>query len=506
VAKIEANGEAGAELGINAIAESAIEDTLKRQPNRQFNSPTTTPILRIRNALTRARLGDLDVKWHFAIVCIRRAAMPFSDGPQLLSNRGRDMSIDVDVLVVGGGSIGVCVAHYLAGQGREVTIVEMGEICSGASYGNAGFIVPSHSVPLASPGVVLKGLKWMLDPDSPFYIKPRFDLQLFRWLLEFSWASRKAKAYRSMPVILELMRSSMTLFQELDKLEDLEFGFEQRGLLFNFQTRKGLEDGLKEADLLRGIGLEPKAFDRAGLQELEPSLAFENIVGGIHYPEDAHLAPAVFVRNLAARAEKRGVKILPLTEVLALETPGKRITAVRTTRGDFAPREVVLAGGAWSPLLVQGMNIRLPIQPAKGYSITTRKPPSCPAIPLALGEAKIGITPLKDTLRFAGTLELAGLNMNITRRRVDAILQAVKSGFPELADAEVLEIWRGQRPCTPDGLPIIGRPDSVENLIIAGGHSMLGVSLGPITGKLVAQIISGEKPEVDLAPMSPARF
>jgi D-amino-acid dehydrogenase len=416
------------------------------------------------------------------------------------------MSKDVDVLIIGGGVIGVCVAHYLAELGREVTIVEMGEICSGASYGNAGFIVPSHSMPLAAPGVVLKGLKWMLDPESPFYIKPRFSFALFRWLLEFSWASRKSKAYQSMPIILELMRTSIKLYQELDKLDGLEFGLEERGLLFNFQTQKGLDDGVAEAELLRGIGLESKLYDRAGLKVLEPALAFENIVGGIHYMEDVHVAPAVFVGNLAARAEKRGVKLLTLTEVLKIETSGRRITSVQTTRGDFVPQEVILAGGAWAPLLVKGMNIRLPIQAAKGYSITTRKPAVCPKLPLAHVEGKIGVTPFKDTLRFAGTLELAGLNMNINRRRVEAIMRAVRSGFPEIAEEEVLEIWRGHRPCTPDGLPIIGRPDSVDNLIIAGGHSMLGVSQGPITGKLVEQIITGEKPQVDLAPMSPDRF
>ncbi len=222
--------------------------------------------------------------------------------------------------------------------------------------------------------------------------------------------------------------------------------------------------------------------------------------------EDAQLDPALFVQGLAARVQQHGAVIYTRTEVIGFETDANRITAVKTTRGDFYPDQVVLATGAWSPKVVRDLRLKLPIQSAKGYSITVRRPDSCPRIPLMLGEAKVAMTPLGTTLRFAGTLELAGFDLTINRRRVDAIRRAVSEYLVGTSGTELIEIWRGLRPCTPDGLPMIGRCESFENLIVATGHAMLGISLGPITGTLVAQIACGEPATIDLTALQVERF
>jgi len=237
-------------------------------------------------------------------------------------------------------------------------------------------------------------------------------------------------------------------------------------------------------------------------------------LGGVFYPGDARMTPALFMRQLARRAEAAGARICTGTEVLGFETAGRSVSRVRTTRGDFEPDQVVLAAGAWSPAVARDLRLKIPIQAAKGYSITVQGPAAIPTTAMMLGEAWVAVTPMVSpagsgrgpVLRFAGTLELAGLDFSINRRRVDAILRAARGYLAGVEDMQTIEIWRGLRPCTPDGLPIIGRPSSLENVIVATGHGMLGMSLGPITGKLVAQLAGGQQPVLDLEPLRVDRF
>ena len=251
--------------------------------------------------------------------------------------------------------------------------------------------------------------------------------------------------------------------------------------------------------------IEPQILDRAQVCELEGMEV--SVEGGVYYPQDAHLVPDRFVRGMGAHLVRQGAEVLSETEVLGLVREGRRVGLAQTTRGDFAPAEVVLAAGSWSPLLAEHLGLRLPIQPAKGYSITFKKPALCPAAPLLLGEAKVGVTPMGELLRFAGTLELAGLNLSISQRRVEAILRAVPTYLPQVDPArlELIEVWRGLRPCTPDGLPFLGRAPGYENLTVAAGHATIGLSLGPITGKLVSQVICAA-PEFDPSLMRLERF
>jgi D-amino-acid dehydrogenase len=408
-------------------------------------------------------------------------------------------------LVLGGGVVGVSAAYYLARAGWQVSVLDKDDVCAGSSYGNAGLLVPSHAIPLAAPGALWTGLTWMLDPASPFYVKPRLDPALLAWLWRFGAACTAAHVRRAGPVLKALSEASLQLYDELARLDGLEFGYRRDGLLKVFRTAAGWRDGRAEARRLEALGIAVTALDGDAARALEPSLR-PDVAGALFFEGDAHLTPDRFVRGLARVAGTLDAQMLPRTEVLGFVTAGRRIRGVETTRGDFEADEVVLATGAWSPGLLAALRLRLPIQAAKGYSVTCRRPAGAPRRPLLLGEARVAVTPMGETLRLAGTLELAGLDLSIDRRRVEAVRQSAGRYLALGEEPIVTEVWRGLRPCTPDGLPALGRPRRLDNLIVATGHAMLGVSLGPITGRLVAQLACGQAPALDLTPLDPDRF
>ena len=410
-----------------------------------------------------------------------------------------------DVLVIGGGVIGVCSAYYLAKRGCAVTLVERGEICSGSSYGNSGLVVPSHSVPLAAPGVLSQGLRWLLDPVSPFYIKPRFDLDLVRWLWWFQQASRVGPMRKGVPVLRDLSMASLELYRDLADQGELEFGFRQKGWLQIFRSEPLLAKALAEARLLGEFGLESTLLDTDRVREMEPNV-HPSVIAGIHYPDDAHLIPHRFVHQMAGAARRAGADLRTGIEVLEMETSGPRVTRVMTAKGDFRPQQVVLAAGSWSPGVARTAGLDVPVQPAKGYSVTVRAPATSPRVPLMLAEAKVAATPMGDKLRFGGTLELAGLDLSVNLPRVRAILRAVRAHLVGMEKLDLHEIWRGLRPLTPDGLPFIGRTRRLNNLLLATGHSTIGISLGPVTGKLISKVAAGEAAGQDLSRLQPERF
>jgi D-amino-acid dehydrogenase len=409
------------------------------------------------------------------------------------------------ILVVGGGVIGVTSAYYLARRGFPVTLVERHDLAAGSSYGNSGLVVPSHVVPLAAPGVWRQGLRWMLDPESPFYIRPRLDPELVRWLLRFWAACRADHVERAVPVLAALSFRSRALYRELAAPDGFDFGYREDGALQVFRTAARWGAARHEADVLRAAGIGVELLDGPAAREQEPCLA-PDVVGALSFPDDAHLVPDAFVTGLGALAEKLGVDIRRHTEVLGFRTARRRVIAAETTRGDLEAEQFVLAAGSWTPALARDLALSVPVQAAKGYSVTGRISGRGPVRPLLLGEARVAVTPMRDTVRFGGTLELAGLDLSVDRRRVAAIERAARAYLPGLGGLERLLVWRGLRPCTPDGLPILGRPAAWENLILATGHAMIGMSLGPVTGELVATLAAGESPPFDLAPLAPGRF
>jgi D-amino-acid dehydrogenase len=409
------------------------------------------------------------------------------------------------VVVIGGGVIGVSSAYYLAREGAEVTLVDKGEVCAGSSYGNAGLIVPSHVIPLAAPGVWWQGVKWMLSPESPFYIKPRLDLELARWLWRFRAACSPARMRRAMPLLRRLGVESLGLYRDLAEKGGFDFGFRQSGSMTVFFSAEGLAHGREEARLLAEAGAAVEILDGPAAQAAEPALR-PGVVGALHNREDALLVPDRFVKGLAQLAASLGVRIATGFEVLGFRTAGDRITGVETTRGRIDADTVVLAAGAWSPGIGRALGLRVPIQPAKGYSLTYRRPARGPSIPLLPAEGRFSVTPMGEFLRFGGTLELAGLDLSVNQRRVDALRRNALRCI-EGADAlTLLEIWRGLRPCTPDGLPLLGRSRRFENLVLAAGHAMIGMSLGPVTGQLVAQHVARATLAPDLRLLDPNRF
>lgn len=415
------------------------------------------------------------------------------------------MNSKTEILIIGGGVIGVCSAYFLAKQGARVTLIEKDEIASGCSYGNGGLIVPSHAVPLASPGALGDGLRWLFDSESPFYIKPRMDAELIRWLARFVWASREGQMLKSLPVLRDLLFASRALYEELSKTAGFDFGFEGKGSLLVCLTKQALEKERSETRLFEEFKIPVSMVNRDEALELEPAL-LPSIAGGVYYPRDGRIDPRRFIVGLAEKAQELGAQLHTKTEALEFESQGGRVTKVHTTRGEFAAEQIVLASGSWSPQVARALRLRIPIQPAKGYSVTLENPPVTPRLPLLFSEARVVINPLGHALRIAGTLELAGMDFSLNPRRVAAMRNASADYLPGLAEARVIEIWRGLRPCTPDGLPIVSRVKKLENVIVAAGHAMLGMSLGPITGTLVSQLAQREASQLDLTPLSAERF
>lgn len=407
------------------------------------------------------------------------------------------MAQQTDVLIIGGGVIGVCCAYFLAAAGRTVTLVEKDKICAGSSYGNAGLICPSHAAPLCAPGVLSQGLKWMLDAESPFYIKPRLDLALARWLLRFALHCTPRAYERAVPLFRELHLASLALYAEVIRREMLDCHFQQSGALTLFNTEAGLRAGQHEAEELAALGAPIEVINAARVRQLAPNVS-DSVLGGLYNAEDAHLDPALLVQELAAVAERNGVRILPHNAVRGFAVQDGRVAEVQAADGALRANEVVLCAGPWSIEMARQLHLRLPMQPAKGYSITMARPADFPDIHMHLGETRVVATPMGPRLRLAGTMELAGFDFSINQRRVDAISRAAGQYFCNIANAEVVEVWRGMRPVPPDGLPYIGRSSHLKNLIVATGHSYLGISFGAITGRLVKQLVCGEEPEIDL--------
>jgi len=410
-----------------------------------------------------------------------------------------------EIIVIGGGVIGVCIAYYLTAEKYDVTLVEKNQICSGSSHGNAGLISCANPIPMAEPGVIKKGLRWMLDAEGPFFIKPRLDPALLRWVLGFRAACREKPMRRAIDVTLAMRRISKQLSAELSAEDKLSFGWQHKGRMLVYQNNDSLKDGIETLNLLNQYGVSGKILDSEGVRALDPNIQ-PSVVGGIYYPDYEHVLPERYVNGMARIAEDRGAALKTDTEVIGFETAAKRITKVVTTRGDYSPDQIVLAAGSWSPVIAKDLGLRVPIQPAKGYSITVKRTPGCSEIPLSLADHKVAVTPMGEQLRFSSNLELVGYDASINRRRITAARRAVNLYLAGIDELELIRIWSGFRPNTPDTLPIIERNGTYANLILATGHDMLGMTHSLITGKLVSEIVGGRKPSVDLEPFRLSRF
>lgn len=412
-----------------------------------------------------------------------------------------------NVIVIGGGAVGLCAAYYLHAVGAHVTVLDRGEFGHGSSHHNAGYVCPSHFVPLASPGIIAQGLKWMLNPLSPFYMKPRLNREFLAWAWKFRQSCTDDNVRRAAPLLRDLHNESLTLYKEFAARKEFDFEFMQRGLLILFRTDHGRGACEEEAELSNELGVEVRTLSADSVQELEPDVEMR-AAGGLYYPGDCHLTPAKFVEGLARSLERRGVTLLSHTPALRLDVQGKRVVGVETPTGTLSADEFVLAGGSWSPTLLKALGIRLLLEAGKGYSLTIPHQEKKPHVPFICYEDRLAVTPMGTSLRLAGTMEIAGVDLSVTRRRVDVMIARLQHymGTVHPADFDGVQPWAGLRPVSPDGVPYIGRFNALPNLIAATGHAMIGMSLAPVTGKLVARIIAKDTFSYDLALLSPDRF
>lgn len=411
------------------------------------------------------------------------------------------------VLIVGGGIVGLSTAHYALRKGLEVILLERGTPQdAGCSIGNAGMIVPSHLVPLAAPGMVGRGLRHMWRPESPFYVKPRLDAGLLDWGLRFWRAANAEHVARSAPLLRELSLRSRACYEAWASEWEEDFGLVKRGLLMLCRTAQGLEEEAAVAERARALGVPAQVLTPQQTSALEPDLTLR-LAGSIHFPLDCHLTPARLIAALRRRIEQAGASICWQTSVHGFRRVGDRIAAAETGLGEIAADEFVLCAGAWSSSLVRGLGLRLPLQAGKGYSLTLASPPQLPRAGIILSEAHVAVTPMGSALRFGGTLELAGLDLSINTARVRGIVNAVAHYLPEFTPERFRDVpaWCGLRPCSPDGLPYLGRFARFANLWTATGHAMLGVSLGPVSGWLMAELLAGEPAAFPIGALSPDR-
>lgn len=407
------------------------------------------------------------------------------------------------VLIIGGGVIGLSTAYYAAKRGLRVSVVDRGG--GGCSFGNAGMIVPSHFTPLAAPGMVAMGLKWMWNPESPFYIKPRLNWELAAWAWKFMRASTKEHVARCAPVIRDLSFASRALFEEL--AQTLDFGLVKRGLLMLCKTQHALDEEARTAATANALGVPAEVLDAKATAALDPAVTMD-IAGSVYFPRDCHLSPERFMAALRGELEKMGVCFYDDTMVKGWCTEGRRVVAVETSRGEMEADEFALCGGAWSPEILQGLRVRMPMQAGKGYSLTLAKPRELPQLCAIFTEARVAVTPMDGALRFGGTMEIAGLDETINTRRVAGIVKAVSRYYPQFSPDDFADVkpWTGLRPCSPDGMPFIGRIRAYDNLSTATGHAMMGLSLAPITGKLMADVFMRELPAINLCLLDPERY
>lgn len=411
-----------------------------------------------------------------------------------------------DVVVLGGGIVGLCCAHYLQAAGADVVLLDAGQETRGSSMGNTGLVSPSKVVPLASPGAVAQGVRWLFNRRSPFYIKPRPDPALYSWLWRFHRNCNQAHVDRSMQTLKDLIGVSAELTRELAGSLGFPFDYIRKGMIMLCETEKALARETALARTCRDMGLDVQVLSQDEIREMEHPVDIR-VLGGILYHDDGCLSPDRLIKGLWKDLAARGVRLLSDAEVLGFKTLKNRVLEARTSTGPIQADDFVLATGAWSPRLLRPLGLHLPLQPAKGYSLTLNDAPLLPRHAYIMAEAKVAVTPLGRRLRIAGTLELCGLNLSINPLRVEAIRTAARRVAPNLIGKEfdVLTPWRGLRACSHDGFPFVGRFRAIPNLIAATGHSMMGVGLAPITGKLISEITGGRQASLPLHPLEPDR-
>ena len=418
------------------------------------------------------------------------------------------------VVVIGGGVIGAACSHYLNHSGWQVTIVERKGFGSGAAHANCGLISPSHILPLPGPGVIGKTLKAMISPNSPFSIKPRLDLSLWSWMIQFARHCNQKDFVAGGKTLQRMLNSSRSLYDDLFAKDPLDVEWQTEGVLFPFLHQAGMDHYAETDHLMRQhFGHGADRYDGDDVAKLEPALK-SGLAGGWHFTADAHLRPDKLMSSWKTLLESRGVTILENHEFQGFGKPQFRAATnatnkakiAFTSKGEFEADAFVVATGAWTPLLNQHLGCRVPIQPGKGYSMTMARPKICPKIPMIFEEHRVAVTPWPSGYRLGSTMEFAGYDETLNPRRLQLLRTGASHYLQEPTAEPVVEEWYGWRPMTPDSLPIIDRCPAFDNVYVAAGHNMLGVSMAPVTGKLITELMNGTQPHLPIESMSLNRF
>lgn len=411
------------------------------------------------------------------------------------------------VIIIGGGIIGLSSAYYLVQEGCDVTIVDKTDLSDSCSYGNLGMIVPSHFVPLAAPGIVAQGIRWMFNSKSPFYVKPTLSGQLINWGLKFIKSANEANVKKAEKPLTDINLLSKQLYETLSKEPGFDFAFEKKGIIMYYKTEKVGEEEIHLAEKARSMGLDVEALSAEQVQQLEPNVKLD-VLGGVHYRCDAHLYPNKLNEQLIHYLKEKRVRFITGSSVKQVNRKGNKIVSIQTGDHVLDADVFVMAAGSWMPQLLQMAGLHLPLMPGKGYSFTQKNTSNQLQVPAILCEARVAITPMGQDLRFGGTMEIGAINDKVNMNRVKGIVESVPAYLPglNLNMPEEKEVWYGFRPCSPDGLPYIGYGAKYDNMLYAGGHAMMGLSLGPATGKLIAELALRKPTTIDIKAFDPARF
>ncbi len=406
------------------------------------------------------------------------------------------------VVIVGGGVIGCLSAYHLVKAGWRVTVLDRGRVGGGCSHGNCGYVCPSHVLPLAAPGAIGNTLKTLFARNSPLKVRPGFALANLGWFLSFAKRCNKTDMLAAAVGIQALLNSSRKLFDDLLEAERFDVEWDTHGLLFVFQSKAAFDHYAETDHLLSDrFAMPARRFDAAELLALEPALKPGSVSGGYLYTSDAQLRPDRLMSALQHRLREMGVRFVENAEVTGFTPADGTAKAVATTAGEFSADAFVIATGAWAPKLNAHLGMRLPIIPGKGYSITLPRPAVCPTYPMIFEEHRVAVSPFRTGFRIGSTMEFAGYDETMNRDRLRLLTDAAAVYLTDPGDAsQGAEEWWGWRPMSVSGLPVIDRSPRLANVLVAAGHGMLGLSMATGTGKLVAELLGGEKPHIPAEP------
>jgi D-amino-acid dehydrogenase len=416
------------------------------------------------------------------------------------------MSEPKSVVIVGGGIIGIASAHYLSRAGYSVTVIDESRIAGACSHGNCGYICPSHVLPLTEPGAIKLAMKSMFKPDAPFRVKPRFSPALWSWMAQFALRCNRKQMLSGAVHLKAILDSAMSEYRLLVTDEGLDCEWKDTGLLYVLKSQAGMNDFAHTDQLLTDeFGVSADRIEGSDLSDFEPALK-AGLAGAFHYPGDAMLRPDVLAKNWTARLREQGVTFIENCGLEGIEKSDGKIIRIQTSNGPLAADQFVFATGAKMAQLAKQLECRIPIQPGKGYSLTMARPAICPAVPMLFPEHKVGVTPFDGAYRLGSMMEFSGYDDSIRPQRIQQLRTSAEPYLRDPHTDAVEEEWYGWRPMTWDSLPIIGRSPGLSNTFLAAGHNMLGLSLAPATGRLIAEIMQGEEPHLDVSAFSPTRF